>query len=75
MTSCPKCGKTEHLNEYVGMCEWCYNDPKRSRYYANGSYVMQEIPGNKIVLAETIHGTPDAEMIADALNAWRTRHE
>jgi hypothetical protein len=57
------------------MCEWCYNDPKRSRYYANGSYVMQEIPGNKIVLAETIHGTPDAEMIADALNAWRTRHE
>ena len=52
-----------------------YHNPDRCEYYAEGSYVMQEIPGNNIVICETVHGQPDAEMIADALNLWRTRHK
>jgi hypothetical protein len=78
--TCPKCGGTEHLNDYVGVCEDCYNDPRRNRYYVStkgglATYVMQEIPGNNIVICETVHGEPDAEMIADALNAWRDRYK
>ena len=61
-------------------CEWCYNDSNRDRYYIQQNddgdwYVMQEIPGNRIVICETVHGEPDAEMIADALNAWQDRYK
>lgn len=57
------------------LCEHCINDPKRKRYYAKGSFVMQEIPGNVVVVAATVHGHPDAVKIADALNAWEARNE
>ena len=80
MAQCPKCGRSDRLNEYVGMCEFCYHDNSRSRYYVgqtkSGEFlVMQEIPGNSIIVCHTVHGRPDAEMVVDALNAWQNRHK
>lgn len=38
-------------------------------------YVLQSVQGNESPICATIHGQPDAEMIADALNAWLARYD
>lgn len=39
-----------------------------------GWQVRAKIPGNDVCVCETIHGQPDAEHIADALNWYARRY-
>lgn len=53
-----------------------YYDPKRRHYFAaDNGWVRQEIPGNVVPICQAVHGQPQAEMIADALNEWECRHD